>query len=638
MRLTVKQMKMLNLRHKLSQISKYYIAGFILSIINFQVFAQDFTTITWGTAASQKYPVSEAQGRVVNGKLYTFGGFDSQKSTFTPTKRAYVYNPVTNVWSSIADLPQTPNGSGFGGITHAGITTDSTDIYIAGGYTSNASGTGQIFGTKQVWKYIISQNTYTRLPDLPIDIAAGQLEYLQGKIHYISGTNSSRTADLGNHYVLDLKNLSAGWKTLASLPNPRQHAGSAVYGGKIYYIGGQHGQDTKLTTQKEVDVYNPQTNSWTRLADLPVPAGANGRGHISSATVLMGDRIIVLGGEIVHQSSINMVSAFSPATNSWTNLTPLPKDRFSGVAAVLTGDIFYTGGSKTNTTFKGIPGTSSTSALLPAADAFVRNGNFASINYGNDATLNVKSSAVSNYTRLSYLKFSLNSVSNITSAKLRIYGSNIDNSTAINLSAYGVNNDNWTETTITYNNAPGASTGALSSTGVNNQAKYYELDVTDYVKNQFDKVVSLLIKNTSNQNSNLVFNSRENSANKPQLVISSSGQGVSSFQNKSIVSANSPSLSNEKSSYQDIISKKPIAYPNPLKTNLNIKLPASYEGNFNFEIYNEAGINYNLGTSRIVHGSSTISFDLSKISLRPGVYFLKIKSETVSDQIKLIKL
>lgn len=335
--------------------AKVCFAIFIFTTICLKATAQNFTSITWETAASQKFDVSEAQGRVVKGKLYSFGGFDSRKSTFTPTKRAYVYDPMTNTWTSIADLPHSPNGTDFGGITHAGITTDGADIFIAGGYTSNPEGTGQIFGTKQVWKYLISQNIYIKLPDLPITVAAGQLEYLDGQLHYIGGTNPERTVDLGDHFVLDLKNLAAGWKTLAPLPNPRQHAGSAVYGGKIYFIGGQHHHDADLVTQKDVHVFDPAKNSWTKLADIPVPEGANGRAHISSGVVVMGDRIIVLGGEIAHQANINMVSAFSPATNSWINLTPLPENRFSGVAGVMTGDIFYTGGSKTKTTFKGTP-------------------------------------------------------------------------------------------------------------------------------------------------------------------------------------------------------------------------------------------------------------------------------------------
>ncbi len=158
------------------------------------------TSYAWETAASQPYVINEAQGETVNNKLYTFGGFDSQRPGFTPTDRAYVYDPQTNSWTSLAPMPAM-NRTTYGGVTHAGITTDGTDIYLAGGYTSNASGNGQIFGTKEVWKYIIAENRYERLPDLPVVIAAGQLEYLNGQLHHIGGTNQARTQDLGDHYV-----------------------------------------------------------------------------------------------------------------------------------------------------------------------------------------------------------------------------------------------------------------------------------------------------------------------------------------------------------------------------------------------------------------------------------------------------
>lgn len=614
-------------------ILKCYLSTIIFSIAYTFASAQNFTAISWGSAAKQKYGVSEAQGRVVNGKLYSFGGFDSQKSTFTPAKRAYVYNPLTDTWSAIADLPYTPDGPGFGGVTHAGITTDGTDIYIAGGYTSDSSGTKQFFGTKQVWKYLISQNAYTKMPDLPIKIAAGQLEYLDGKLHYIGGTNSARTEDLGNHYVLDLNNVAAGWKTLASLPNPRNHAGSAVYKGKIYFIGGQHGQDSKLVTQKQVDVYDPATNAWSRLADMPVPPGANGRGHISSGIAVMGTRIIVLGGEIVHQTSINMVSAFSPDLNSWTNLTPLPQNRYSGVAGAMNGNIFYTGGSKTNTTFKGIPAANAV-ILTPVADAFVRGGSYGSTNYRSDTALIVKGSAISNYTRTSYLKFSLNNLSTIHSAKLRIYGRNVDNTIAIKISAYGTNNDSWAENSITFNNAPVASTAALSSAGVGSQEKYYELDVTNYVQSQFggDKMVGILLKDSANQNSNVLFYSKENSKNHPQLIITSYA-GRSNSASYAALQTTTPEK-NTLDSERDV--KKVKVYPNPLQTRFNIKFPPTYEGIFSIEIADQSGKMYNGGKTKVPAGGSIIDVDISKFSLPPGVYFLKIHSATKNEEIKLI--
>jgi len=141
----------------------------------------------------------------------------------------------------------------------------------------------------------------------------------------------------------------------------------------------------------------------------------------------------------------------------------------------------------------------SNQTLLPLADAFVRNGSYAAKNYGSDTSLIVKGTATSGTSRISYLKFSLSGISNVTSAKLRLYGRNTENTSGINLSVYGVNADSWAENSIYFNIAPGASTSALSTVSVNNTRKYYEFDVTGYVKTQAtgDKIVSFLIKNRS---------------------------------------------------------------------------------------------------------------------------------------------
>ena len=108
-------------------------------------------------------------------------------------------------------------------------------------------------------------------------------------------------------------------------------------------------------TQKDVHVFDPGSNSWAKMADLPVPPGTNGRGHISSAVVVVGERILVLGGETKHGTPTNIVSAYSPATDSWKDLTPLPQNRYSGVAGSMTERIYYFGGSNSSTTYRGVP-------------------------------------------------------------------------------------------------------------------------------------------------------------------------------------------------------------------------------------------------------------------------------------------
>ena len=58
--------------------------------------------------------------------------------------------------------------------------------------------------------------------------------------------------------------------------------------------------------------------------------------------------------------------------------------------------------------------------LSPVADAYIRSGSFATVNYGTDPSLVVKGSLSSGYTRLSYLKFSLSGIASVATATLRI--------------------------------------------------------------------------------------------------------------------------------------------------------------------------------------------------------------------------
>jgi hypothetical protein len=184
-----------------------------------------------------------------------------------------------------------------------------------------------------------------------------------------------------------------------------------------------------------------------------VPSGANGRGHISSAVTVMGERFLVLGGEIVHNTSINMVSAYSPANNSWENLTPLSANRFSGVAGVMNNIIYYTGGSRTNTTYKGTP-----EVVLSSQD-------------------------------------------------------------------------------------PATTTSAE--------------DISNLERNF----------------------------------------------------------------------KKPFIYPNPFQKQFKIRFPDSYKGYFSFTIVDQTGKVYNLGKRRVQRGASDIAIDISNLSLRSGVYFLKVNQK-----------
>jgi N-acetylneuraminic acid mutarotase len=337
-----------------------------------QAGAGDFTQLTWTNGTAQPFSNSEGQGVVVNGKLYSFGGFDSQKACCTPTNRAYVYDPVANTWTNLA--PMQPYSGLPGGVTHAGFATDGVNIFYAGGYTSNSAGTGQVFGTNAFIRYNVATNTYTNLPNMPKVNSTGQLAYANGKFYYIGGTNTARTIDLADVYEYTPTGANTGtWSDLtltSPLPNPRQHAGIAVLNGKIYYIGGQKGHDGSLVPQSDVHEFNPVTKVWTQVESLPAP-----RNHITSSTVVYGNRILVLGGQSNHGVEHNTVFAFDPNDNSdgglpgsWVSLNNLPANRSSAVAGVINNTIYLSTGG-TSSTIKGFPVAPYIAGSVPAQGA-----------------------------------------------------------------------------------------------------------------------------------------------------------------------------------------------------------------------------------------------------------------------------
>jgi len=77
--------------------------------------------------------------------------------------------------------------------------------------------------------------------------------------------------------------------------------------------------------------------------------------------------------------------------------------------------------------------------------------------------------------------------------------------------------------------------------------------------------------------------------------------------------------------------------PNPVQTRFNIEFPKKYEGDFTLQIVDPSGKTFDIGKRRVKAGGSNISVDISRFSFNPGIYFLKIQSDTKTEIIKLVK-
>ena len=162
--------------------------------------------------------------------------------------------------------------------------------------------------------------------------------------------------------------------------------------------------------------------------------------------------------------------------------------------------------------------------VFPLADAFVRNGTNAATNYGFDTALQVKGTTAAGTARNAYLKFSLHKINSLATATLRLYGRNIENAKSVLVSVLGLDSDTWAESGITWNNAPASDPLTIGTFTVSNEASFYEIDITSFAQEQLakDKMLSLMIRDTTNQNSLLLFNSRGQLLFGPELVITTS--------------------------------------------------------------------------------------------------------------------
>ncbi|QRR02444.1 CBM96 family carbohydrate-binding protein [Dyadobacter sandarakinus] len=275
-----------------------------------------------------------------------------------------------------------------------------------------------------------------------------------------------------------------------------------------------------------------------------------------------------------------------------------------------------------------------TSAILPVvADAYIyENEPFK--NYGSQPSLEVKNVEKSYVQRRSaFLKFPIGTVGEVGSAKLRIYGHNQEDTKVVSLHVYGVDDDSWLEDRITKEIAPEASTPSLGFAGVDHVYRYYEIDVTSYVKSQQqtgDALVSFLLHDPNYRNTRLVFNSRESGSNPPQLVIRTTQQ-----MNALARSGEEPVEAVLEEDTEKGAERSAV-FPNPVTSRFTVHVSSGHSDDISFEMVSLSGISRKLVASESVKPGHDTQLDISNLGLRGGVYMLKIQSGSATEVLKLM--
>jgi N-acetylneuraminic acid mutarotase len=233
---------------------------------------------------------------------------------------------------------------GFAGIANAGQWRYEAPLPSGRYITAAIAGpNGTIFviggldDSTEVDVYRPTKKQWVRGPDLPAS-RAGHAAATggDGRIYVIGGLSAGSYTSS----VLALKpGPGASWTSVAPLPTPRQALGAAAGAdGRIYVVGGLVESGDYVNV---IEIYDPATDKWTtgapmpsRRFDMAVVRGGDGRIYAISGR---GDG----GGG----GPVNTVEAYSPATNSWTTVAPLPSKRDALSATTsLEGLIYAIGG------------------------------------------------------------------------------------------------------------------------------------------------------------------------------------------------------------------------------------------------------------------------------------------------------
>ena len=231
------------------------------------------------------------------------------------TDSVEIYHPDTDTWSK---LPRMPNPR-----HHFTASVVDGIIYVIGGYVTAAQ---PWIPTTDVLAYDPSDSSWTAKSPM----LTGRGEHIAavwgGKIYIIGGN----TVAFNEEY----DPVADSWQVKALMPTARNHLSAAVIDSLIYVVGGR---DESLINSGAFEAYSPASNTWYVLPDMPTP-----RSGLAAAA--MNGKLYAFGGEL--PTIFDDVEEYDPSTNTWAELSTMLTPRH-GMQAVTLGDtIFIIGGAE----------------------------------------------------------------------------------------------------------------------------------------------------------------------------------------------------------------------------------------------------------------------------------------------------
>jgi N-acetylneuraminic acid mutarotase len=287
----------------------------------------------WSKLAPFPEPAEEISGAAAGGKMYVFAGL---APGWKPIGMVYEYDPASDKWTKKKPMALASH--------HVAFTEYHGKIYAFGGFVPPESGPPGWVPINNAWEYDPAADVWKALAPMPSKRGSALAAVAGDKIYVIGGAStipgSKETAVYPTHphtsvgSVEEYDPANNTWRERNAMPTPRNHAAIGVVNAKIYVIGGRVGA-AFIGVASDISVveeYDPASDLWSGpRARMPIARSALGAGVYAS-------RIYVAGGEYQDphmMATFRAVEAYDPASNTWTEMPPMPVSRHGLAVGVI---------------------------------------------------------------------------------------------------------------------------------------------------------------------------------------------------------------------------------------------------------------------------------------------------------------
>jgi subtilisin family serine protease/N-acetylneuraminic acid mutarotase len=262
---------------------------------------------SWTQIDSTPIDISDNAGVWLDGKIYSVGGGSGTGNE----RAAFVFDATSGGWTELPDMPRDrskPQAAAlngklyvFGGWGVGGVPAPQVDVFDpAGG----------------AWSTLAATN--------PLPRSAAGIAVVDGVAYLVGGCVDAGCTESDSTVRFDPAG-SGSFSTVAPYPHTVSWMACGGISGRAYCAGG-------VAAAEFTDgfSYQPSSNTWTPIADMPVDLWASQEAAASG--------LLILAGGITNASSAitNRTIAYDPASNTWQDMpnANFPRARGAGACGV----------------------------------------------------------------------------------------------------------------------------------------------------------------------------------------------------------------------------------------------------------------------------------------------------------------